>query len=181
MFRTLPWKYFSVWDGGFLFSGLAVAFLLIMANYVVFVKKWRWADMYKPVMMSLHLIFSTILSVYGALLQNERIVLLSMCAVLLFVLYMVQDKVWANRGKSNFYGIVIFALLATALEAYIFLTSEITNIDKGNILVFVGYTVFVTVMYAIDLRRAYVDKTPALPVKQVSIERNKAIRIKKEL
>ena len=40
-FRTLPWRFFAIWDGGFLFIPMFFAFLLLSYFYVVRVKRWR--------------------------------------------------------------------------------------------------------------------------------------------
>lgn len=171
LFRTLPWKLFSIWDGGYFFSGLAVSFLIVAANYSVFVKKWRWRDMYKPVMLALHFMFSGILVVYGLLLQSERISLLSLGIFLLFIAYLIIDKIVSKKGFVNHWGMLIFVIVVTALEGYIFLSSQITDIDRANMFFYIGYSTFVSIMYMIDIL-----KKDALPVDYVPVVKPKVIK-----
>ena len=46
LFRLLPWRFISIWDGGLDILGLFISLLLLLTLYSLVVKKWRWKQMF---------------------------------------------------------------------------------------------------------------------------------------
>ena len=42
LFRLLPWRFLSIWDGGIIILAMFVTLLLVMTFYTLVIKKWRW-------------------------------------------------------------------------------------------------------------------------------------------
>jgi len=175
LFRLLPWKLFAVWDGGILFSGMIVAFLLFSFIYIVFLKKWRWREMLKPVMVSTNIMLGLLFLVYGILVVKSEI---AICGVILMlsVIVFIFDK-----AKNPLIG-AIYCVLSTLFVGYIFMLQDVTTIDQINVIAIV----VVGVMMALWYFRSFIVKDTGKTVvdydivENAQVQTNKAIKITKK-
>lgn len=134
LFRLLPWKFFAVWDGGFLFTGLVVAFLFFNFFYVRYIKKWSWKDMMRPVLLTVHFFLGLILCVYGVLLESKNVMLYGvglLCLVLFTYLLKYLYKVFSKQIISLIG--VIYIVVSAMFIAYVFLSGDVSRIDEFNV------------------------------------------------
>lgn len=140
-FRLLPWKFFAVWDGGFLFTGLIAAFVLISFYYITIVKKWSWVEMLRPVISASEFMLGAILFFYGIFIESSEVMLFGvflLIGVLIFyILHLIMSKFFkqdsSRESRILLYGNSVYLLISFLFIAFLFLQGELTMIDKINI------------------------------------------------
>ncbi len=144
-FRLLPWRFFDLRDGGFLFTSIFTAYILVAFLYNIFVKNWRWREMFLPVILSAEVLLVFVLIVYGAIAGFADIVLggfliggviLIFLSMIVFLRWMLKKNLFVEilPGLINFV-VMIFILTSFALITRLFLSYEISPIDQINIVV----------------------------------------------
>jgi hypothetical protein len=161
-FRLLPWRFFDLRDGGFLFTSIFSAYILFAFLYNIFVKRWRWREMFIPVILSAEILLVFVLIVYGALAGFPDIVLggffiggviLGFLVIIMFLRWMLKKNHFVEilPGLINFV-VMIFILISFALITRLFLSYDISPIDRINIII-MNVTGFVVAFYFIFVEK----------------------------
>ncbi len=144
-FRLLPWRFFDLRDGGFLFTSIFSAYILFAFLYNIFVKRWNWREMFLPVILSAEVLLVFVLIVYGALVGLPDVVLggffigaviLGFLAIIMFLRFMLKKNYLVDilPGLINFV-VMLFILVSFALITRLFLSYDISLIDRINVFV----------------------------------------------
>ncbi len=160
--RLLPWRFFDFRDGGFLFTSVFSAYVLFAFLYNIFVKKWRWREMFLPVILSAEILLVFVLIAYGAIAGFADIVLggFYIAGVLTFFLSIILFLRWMLRknykveilpGLINFF-VMAFIVASFSLITRLFLSYEISLIDKINVFV-MNLTGFIVAFYFIFIEK----------------------------
>ncbi len=158
--RLLPWRFFDLRDGGFLFTSIFSAYILFAFLYNILVKKWRWREMFLPVILSAEILLVFVLIVYGAIAGFVDIVLggfliggviLGFLAVIVSLRWMLKRDYLVEilPGLINFF-VIIFIVVSFVLITRLFLSYDISFIDRVNVFlmnivgfVFAFYFIFI--------------------------------------
>ncbi len=185
-FRLLPWKFLAFWDGGFLFTGLILGFLLFNFIYVTFIKKWRWRDMFRPTIISSQLLLSVILSIYGIFLKDTVIVMYGLVLlVLVTVFYLLKFLKKFNKDLLEilFYVELFYTIGSFLYIGVVFWSGDITVWDKVNIFGIIFLSIFLVYVYYRDVKnindKVVIESVSGSVNRKPSVETNKAIKVVK--
>ena len=164
--RLLPWRFFDLRDGGFLFTSIFSAYILFAFLYNIFVKRWNWREMFLPVILSAEVLLVFVLIVYGALTGFTDVmlggfliggVILIFVAIVLFLRWMLKKNYFVDvlPGLINFV-VMIFIVISFALITRLFLSYDISFIDRVNIVI-MNVTGFVLAIYFIFFEKRKKD------------------------
>jgi len=182
-FRLLPWRFFRLWDGEFLFTGMLVAFVIVLFVAVVFLKKWRWREMMSSTIVASQAMFSMILITYGALIDLPAIVYQGITLFLIIFAYYVLSTLARMLLPDkhillqtvNYYLAGIVTATSVGYVSYIFLTADVTPQDKNNIYAFAIGGLVMIIYFIIDIKRLEVSIETS-SVRPVSVATNQPIR-----
>jgi hypothetical protein len=186
LFRLLPWRYFRVWDGGFLFTGSFVAAIISGFVYSTFVKKWLWKQMMNTVyvpailMLSVTLLFSGLL-VNAQSVINQGIVLGSIAVTYLGFSWFIHRGVLLKMKfyENLFYLLnILFTVVSSSYVVFSLLASDITQWDRWNIYLFGGFTLLALLLYMYDVTKVEVNIETKTNIR-TTISTNQPIRIRK--
>lgn len=183
--RAMPWRILQIWDGGFLFIPMYFAFLVINYMYVVMFKKWRWKEMMYAVVASANLMLGGTLFVFGYFIQSGDIINYGIYLLAFFMVFWsiraVVKGVYRNmkykmEAVLDFFA-AIYLMLTTGLIGYIFLSQDITGIDKAHVYLTIFFSLFMLVMFILDVRRGEV----APPEVDLSYTRDRTITLNQSI
>ncbi|HOH59226.1 MAG TPA: hypothetical protein PLX79_00485 [Candidatus Dojkabacteria bacterium] len=178
LFRLLPWKFITVWDGGFLFSGVAVAFIVISFAYIVLVKKWSWKQMMMPIITFSQYLLSLTLVVYGSLMRYENAVILGLFLLLAVIIITIVRSLFSDKYFVVKYVFPIYTLLSELFIGYIFYSAQVALIDKINVGLLILVTIIMVIKYLTELLRPKTTIESISAVKPISpIVLNKPVKI----
>lgn len=175
LFRLLPWKFFAIWDGGVLFTGMILAFLLSSFLFIVVIKKWSWKEMLKPVLASTSIMLGLIFAIYGVFILDINIIIGGIILTFSVLIFTIDN------GGNPLIG-SIYSIVSSLFISYIFLIEDITFVDKVNVVFLVVTGVFMAIWYFRSFfgttgtgskRNAYDIHTAT------ELQTNKAIKIRK--
>lgn len=152
-FRLLPWKIFAVWDGFFLFTGLMAGFLLFMAIYITFMKKWSWKEMFRPVFSIIYIFSSLLLIIYSLLQKDYAILPLIGVIFFLSLLFLEMKRLQKNlQGKKLFWIEGILSTVIILLLGWVYLRGGITLTDYFNLFIVSILNVYLLLRYYKQLK-----------------------------
>ncbi len=183
LFRLLPWRFFDIFDGGFLFTSVFTAYLIFAFVYSIYFKKWKWREMFFPVIISAQAFLCITLIVYGALMRFPEVLYGGLVVALIIVVFL--GIIWLLRTifqKREDYNVdllngvvhlltIIFVFVSFAIITRLFLLHEITLIDQIN-LVLMNIAGVVMTIYFI-----FVEKKPGDSQKSVLMNKGKSVTI----
>ncbi|MBI2356584.1 hypothetical protein HYV12_00790 [Candidatus Dojkabacteria bacterium] len=186
-FRLLPWKFFKIWDGGFLFISMYVSFNIIAFTLSTFLKKWRWRESIGVVTISASVMLGFALIATGMFSSNWNIVKQGGMVILIYLLYLLIHYILKLMYKNvqDTYERAIFIVhfsyfvIVNTFLLLSFLLSDITLVDRYNLYVLVAYCILSSLVFIYDMQRKNivldtVFRTPKLP------KVGSVVRIKKE-
>ncbi len=188
-FRLLPWRFFDLRDGGFLFTSIFSAYVLFAFLYNILVKRWRWREMFLPVILSAEILLVFVLVVYGALAGFADIVLggfliggviLIFLSIIYFLRWMLKNNYLVDvlPGFINFV-VIIFIAVSFTLITRLFLSYEISFVDQINVLI-MNITGVVVAFYFIFIEKRVKDTKQSIILggrkKPVVININKSFK-----
>lgn len=188
VFRLLPWRYFRVWDGEFLFTGLFIGFVISAFIFCVLYKRWRWREMMGAVVFTASTYLGLLLLVSGFLVQDNTVLMqgvitLGITAAYAFITSLVRRafkaKEEGGKGpeKLNYYITFLFSVIVSFYIPSALLASEITSWDAFNLKVFAVFSVFSHILFVIDIFRKTVKIKTEYKSRSVSISANQPIKI----
>lgn len=175
-FRLLPWKYFNIFDGGFLFVSMYVAFSIFAFMLSTFLKKWRWREMIGVVSVSASLMLSLSLTITGLIGESTLLIRQGVGILIIYIIYLIIRGV-LSRARLRYpelfeRGIYIlhfgFFVISNVVIILTLLSSEITSVDRFHIYILVGYFVISSLVFITDMQKKNividtVMRTPKLP------------------
>ncbi|GAB4161442.1 MAG: hypothetical protein Fur003_4810 [Candidatus Dojkabacteria bacterium] len=184
LFRAMPWRVLTVWDGGFLFSGMLFAFLLINLFIVIRLKHWRLREMYVPIILTQSFMLGAVFFVYGSILQLTKVTyygLYMVAGVALFkLIYMILKKILKYRfsllTKGGMVLTLIYTFLMTWLISASFFTAKLTVVDTLHVYGYIGLILITAIMYLFDINKKYNSMDPSDFARPVIPTRNQAIK-----
>lgn len=188
--RLLPWKFFDLRDGGFLFTGIFSAYLLYAFFYNTYVKKWRWREMFLPVILSAEALLVFTLIAYGSVAGYQDIVSggLLIAAVIAMFVSLIMFLRWMMKKSVKFEVltglihllVIIFIIISFSLITYLFFSYEISLVDKINVYI-MNFTGFLFAFYFVFVEKKANTKQESVILggrKSVVININKPIKVK---
>jgi len=178
LFRLLPWKFITVWDGGFMFSGIAVAFLIVSFIFIVFIKKWSWKQMMMPIITFSQYLLSFTLVVYGSLMRYENVVILGLILLVVVIVISVVRALFSEKYVVIKYIYPLYTLLSELFIAYIFYSAQVALVDKINVGLIILMTIIMIIKYLTELLKPKTTIESISAVKPISpIVLNKPVKI----
>jgi hypothetical protein len=164
LFRLLPWRFISIWDGGIVIFAAFLAFLLFMTFFSLVVKKWRWKDMFLTIyssalsMLGFSFIYIGINTGYTGWIYEGAGLLATIPIYLL--LYKFIDKISKKVRHNRYifgYITVILQLVSAGYITYIYLTSRLSFLENILVGIFVIWSLVMSWAFLADLKRARVN------------------------
>ncbi|MCK9369012.1 hypothetical protein M0R04_03565 [Candidatus Dojkabacteria bacterium] len=186
IFRLLPWRYFRIWDGEFLFTGLFIAFVIASFLYCTVIKKWRWREMMATIILSSTVFLGTLFSIIGFVnsvksLFIQGVVLLSISLVY-SILYgglkrRLKEKKAVLFEKLNYLLVFVYSLSISIYLPVSVLNSDITDWDRNNMYIFIAFSIISFAVFIIDIFRKNVILQARYKVRSTSISTNQPIKL----
>jgi len=164
LFRLLPWRFFSIWDGGLVIFGMFLGLVLFFTFYALVIKGWRWKHMYFPVyfssivMLGISLLFAGFVNEISDWLINGSLLIGS--TVIASLMYMFIEKIVKDQSKEKYvigYVGLFITWLSSAYIGYIYLSSELSLLENISVGIFLIWSLVMGVYFLIDLRKARVE------------------------
>lgn len=188
VFRAMPWRLFRIWDGGFLFIPMLFTYVLTGFLYTVFIKKWRWKDMFPSVLFSSNFLLGTTLFVYGFYLENRDIsmdgfliiIFIAVSQILLNLLkYIYRNNSIAYERISNLY-LSIFVIANSAFLYYTFLRQDISQFEIYHVYGYVILVILLLIAYLLDISNPEKRTDDSSISTTPSVNLNQVVRIRDE-
>ncbi len=185
LFRLLPWKLLKIWDGqlDILFTFLGI--ILMQTISVLFLKKWKWGDLFPPiylsnwVMMGLSYFFVGIQSGNNLWLKQGWIILIPF--VVFIILQAIILKVYLGSKKEEVSRIlyILFAVVALFVIGYVYISLSLTTLTTIGFVILSIWYVAGIIAYIISSRKeGNVTIKTVSSVRQVSLpEVSKPVRL----
>jgi len=187
LFRLLPWRFFQFWDGqlDILYTFLGV--LLTQSLMVVFVKKWRWSELFSAMYLSNWIMIALTYLFVGVQSKNDIWIKHGAWIFVAFVLFVLLQGILVNLYKDKRKEVVrmilqnIFALVAVAIISYVYFSSSPQIVTIVGIVILLVWYIAGVIMNTIDSKKTNnVTIESVSSVRQVSIpEVTKPIRLPK--
>lgn len=186
IFRLLPWRYFRIWDGEFLFTGLFLGFVLGTALFSFIYKRWRWREMMSTIMFSAFTYLGILLTILGFMIEQNNVlyqgvVILSLSLSYFFTAGLVEKvfKVRKNKlwERLNYYLIFLFSILISLYIPSALLKSDINQWDRYNLYIFAAFSVISHIIFIVDVFRKSVKIKTEYRTRSVTISPNQPIKI----
>jgi hypothetical protein len=185
LFRLLPWRFFQFWDGqlDILYTFLGV--LLSQSLMVVFVKKWRWSEMFSAMYLSNWVMIALTYLFVGVQSKNDTWIKHGVWIFAAFVLFVLLQGIFVNMYKDKRKEVVrmilqnIFALVAVAIISFVYFSSSPQIVTIVGIVILLVWYIAGVVMNTMDSKKVNnVTIESVSSVRQVSIpEVTKPIRL----
>lgn len=130
MFRLLPWRFLRIWDGQLDIVFTFIGLLFSQTFFIIFIKKWKWSDMFSAQYYSNWLMIGLVYVFIGVLNSNEEWIKYSYWILIPFALMLILHffitKLAQGKNKENLRVILnnIFALLAGGIICFVFYSSS---------------------------------------------------------
>lgn len=186
VFRLLPWRYFRVWDGGILFTGLFVGFSIAAFIYSIWIKKWNWREMMSSVVLSSNVMFALTLFAYGGVIKDQTVAdhgiylfELSLIYVIVANLIRMFVKKLPELKKRLFdISVLIYSLSVSWYLYRLFISNDMSEWDVINTQAFGIVMLLFIVVYILSMtRKKNISIESVSSVHSVDISANKAISV----
>ncbi len=164
LFRLLPWRFLSIWDGGLVILTMFVSILLFMTFYSFVVKKWRWKHMFFPIYFSATTMLGVAFVVTGFLGDfNEwiykgmiLIFLIAIFYILYRFIYFVISDALKEKYSFGYLGLLL-VWVSSAYIAYMYLSDDLSLIEDISVILFLLWSLIMGILFLFDLRKARVS------------------------
>ena len=173
LFRLLPWRFLSVWDGGLVILAAYVAMILSMTFFSLVYKKWRWKDLFLPIffsttsMLGVSFIYIGINSGFTGWIYKGSILIATF--LIYFFLYSFVERIFKKKKIGKYTLGYIGVGLVVALSGYIsysYLISGLSLLENTLVGIYVIWSLIMSGAFIIDLRK------PAVNIERVSSVRS---------
>lgn len=176
LFRLLPWRFFSIWDGGLVILAVFVSILLFLTFFSLVVKKWRWKHMFFPIyfssttMLGLSYIYTGITSGFNTWIYRG-IVLIAILGLFFllfkFIYKIVKDSVY-EKYILGYVGTLI-VLLSSVYILYLYLSDDLSIVEDILVGIFMIWSLLMSYFFILDLRKARVSIKSVSTVRSVKV------------
>lgn len=177
LFRLLPWRFLSFWDGGLVILGMFVSLLLFLTFLVLVVKRWRWKHMFFPIyfsatgMLGVSFIYVGIKSGFNDWIY-KGLILMAVLGVF-FLAFKFIYKIVKNPIHEKYilgYVGVLIVFISSIYILYLYLSSELSFTEDILVGIFLIWSLVMSVFFISDLRRARVSIKSVSSVRSVSLK-----------
>lgn len=177
LFRLLPWRFFSIWDGGLIILAVFVSMILSLTFFSLVIKKWKWEDMFFPtffsstVILALSFIYTGIVSGFNTW-AYRGIALIAILGVFFF-LYRFISKIVKDSSRERYvfgYLGVLIVLVSSIYILSLYLSQELTILENVFVGIFLVWSLTMSFFFISDLRKARVKIQSVSTVRSVKTE-----------
>ncbi len=186
LFRVLPWRFFRIWDWGIDVLLMFVGFLITASLLTVAFKRWRWDHLFTTIFFTAQSMLAMSFLVLGTFSKNLEWVLQGAAMVLIpFILFILKNSVrkvviGPKERKILILLDIFFILISLTYTTYIYLSKEVTFMERYGIYVFCGWTVLGIIVYLFSSRKDNVTIEKVSSVNIVSpVDVNQPIKLYK--
>jgi hypothetical protein len=182
LFRLLPWRFFSIWDGGLAILSMFVSIILLMTFYAIVIKGWRWKHMFFPIyfsattMLGISFILTGIMEYIDDWIYKGMALLIVLA--IFFVMFKFVYKVIKNPVTEKYilgYVGLLIVWLSSLYISYIYISGALTIHESVALGIFIVWSFLMGIIFLLDLRKANVTIETKSSVRSVNAE---TIRIK---
>ncbi len=176
LFRLLPWRFFSVWDGGLVILTTFVSILLFLTFYSFIVKKWKWKHMFFPIyfsattMLGLSFVITGLLDGFKEWIYKGVILLfiVGLFFILYKSIYSIIKEPLREKYLFGYLGVCI-VWLSSLYICYIYLTDRLSLLEDITVGVFAFWSLCMGIVFLFDLRKAKVTVRTGSSIRPVQI------------
>jgi hypothetical protein len=186
LFRVLPWRFFRVWDWGIDILLMFVGFFIMATIWSLLVKKWQWSHIFPTIFFTVQAMLGIAFLLLGGSSGNDEwmvqgIVMLLIPLVMLFLKN--STNVITKKRKDSIVPVVLdifFILISTLYISHTYLTTKITEVERGGIFLFIAWSLLGIIFYIRNSRKDYVTIEKVSSVREISpLELNQPIKLPK--
>lgn len=164
LFRLLPWRFLSIWDGGLVILAVFVSILLFLTFFVLVIKKWNWKHLFFPIyfssitMLGLSFIYIGINSGFYNWIYHG-LILISILGIL-YLLYKFIYRVIKNPKLEKYvlgYVGLISVWVSSIYISYLYFISDLTLLEDVLVGIFIIWSLSMGVFFVIDLKKARIQ------------------------
>lgn len=187
LFRLLPWKYLSVWDGGFNVFSLVLGFMVMATILTIFMKRWRWKDLFLQIYFAGISVLCLMYGYIGVLTEEYSFLkILGVVLLVELISFVISRIAMQGVGKERLKNritetaSILAIMLTSGYISYFLLNMELHMFEVVNVYIFIIWLVLCIVYFLMDLRRANVSIEKLSSVRNMgSIDINQPIKIVK--
>jgi hypothetical protein len=175
LFRLLPWRFLSIWDGGLVVLAIFVSLLLFMTFFSLVVKKWRWKHMFFPIyyasttMLGVSFIYIGVNSGFYDWVYKGLILIGVLAIFFLFFkfIYKIVKNPLLEKYILGYVGLVT-VWMSSIYIIYFYFSSVTSLLENAFVGIFLIWSLIMGVLFIIDLRKARVQIRSVSTVRSVS-------------
>ena len=176
LFRLLPWRFFSIWDGGLVILGVFISLLLLLTLFSLVVKKWRWKHMFFPIyfssttMLGLSYIYTGVTSGFNTWIYRGVVLIIIMG--LFFLIFKFIYKIVKNPTYEKYilgYVGTLIVFLSSVYIVYLYLSDELSIIEDVLVGIFTVWSLVMSYFFISDLRKARLSIKSVSTVRSVKV------------
>ena len=176
LFRLLPWRFFSIWDGGLVIFSMFVTLLISLTFYAIVIKRWRWKHMFFPIyfastsMLGASFIATGLLGNFNEWVYKGAalVFLIGAFFVIYKFIYMIVSSPVVEKYILGYVGLII-VWISSVYIAYIYLIDDLSWYENIAIGVFLLWSIVMGILFLADLRKANVRIETRSSVRSVQI------------
>lgn len=175
LFRLLPWRFVSIWDGGIVIFAAFLSVILSMTFFSLIIKKWRWKDMFFPIYYSAITMLGSSLVCVGLKTGNRDWIYKGSVLMVILLLFSLFSKFIYKIVKNpaiekyvlGYVGVGI-VLLSSVYISYMYFSSTLTFLENILVGIFVIWSLVMSGAYLLDLKKARVNIERVSSVRSVT-------------
>jgi MFS family permease len=161
LFRLLPWRFFSIWDGGLVILSMFVTLILVMTFYAIVIKNWRWKHMFFPIyfsattMLGISFILTGFVEYFNEWIYKGLILIIVLA--IFFILFKFISRIVKNPLTEKYilgYVGLLIVWLSTLYISYIYISGSLSLHETVAIGVFILWSFIMGVLFLFDLKKA---------------------------
>lgn len=162
LFRAMPWKLITIWDGGFLFTAMLFGFLLGSLFFMLRLKKWSVREMVNPITLSTFWMMGAVFLIYGLILNIPTILNAGLYLVLSLLLLKFANMVLRKKYKARpekgrnvvaLAGTIHFIAASYLTISTFYSQTSLTQADHVGIYSYIGLSVVFLIATLIDFNK----------------------------
>lgn len=177
LFRLLPWRFFSVWDGGIIILALFVSLIIFLTFFVLVVKKWRWKHMFFPIyfaattMLGSSFLYIGIISDFNGWIY-KGLILMGVLAIFFFffkfIFKIVKNPLYEKYILGYIGTLIVF--ITSGYIVYLYLSSDLTMLEDILVGIFMIWSLTMSFFFLSDLRKARVSIKSVSTIRSVRLQ-----------
>lgn len=177
LFRLLPWRFFSIWDGGLIILAVFVSMLLSLTFFSLVVKKWKWEDMFFPIFLSsigilaFSFIYTGIVSGFNAWIYRGAvlIVILGLFSFLHKIVPRIVKDPLREKYVFGYVGVSL-VIVSSLYILFLYFSQELTILENVLVGIFLVWSLTMSFFFLSDFKKAKVQIQSVSTVRSVKTE-----------